>query len=249
MLVPILLLYVDFMGRLSEAIFGRNSLPESCIIYGGAYIPERKDWIRSVFDKWQRIEGYWGRHSYAYRNQREYLLIFSVYGPPMVLEICSLLKDGGAKKVFFIGSMGGKDLPVGTIVLPSKVIDKIGYVSADNPGKQIVQPNEYSLNKMRETLAKFKIDYVAGETVAVPCVFHNIQHIQDFVEQEKSVLGVEMETSAFYHYAQKEGFESYALLYVSDNRQHDIISKAKDVRDARKKSLKTMTLIATEILR
>jgi purine-nucleoside phosphorylase len=249
MIVLILQLFVDFMGRLSEAIFGRTSLPESCIIYGGAYVPERKEWIRSVFDKWQRIEGYWGRHSYAYRNKIEYLLIFNVYGPPMVLEIFNLLKDGGAKKVFFIGSMGGKDLPVGKIVLPSKVIDKTGFVSADDPSKQIAEPNECCLKGMRETLAKFKIDYVEGETVAVPCVFHNIQHISNFIEQEKRVLGMEIETSAFYHYAQKEGLESYALLYVSDNRQHDIISKAKDVREARKKSLKMMTLIATEILR
>lgn len=38
---------------------------------------------------------------------------------------------------FFVGSLGGKDLPVETLVLPTKIVDKTGFVSADDPSKQI----------------------------------------------------------------------------------------------------------------
>ena len=40
----------------------------------------------------------------------------------MVLEIVQLLKEGEAKKVFFIGSLGGKELQIGTLVLPTRAL-------------------------------------------------------------------------------------------------------------------------------
>jgi len=237
------------MGRLSEAIFGRKKLPERCLIYAGTYVPNKKEWVKSFFDKWQRIKGYWVRYSFAYRDGIEYLLIFNVYGAAMVLEIIQLLKDGSAKKVFLIGSLGGKDLPVGTLVLPTKIIDKTGFVSVDNLSKQVVEPKEDSLKRLKEVLNNLSEDYVEGEIVSVPCALHNIEHIKNFVEQETSILGVEMETSTFYHYSQKESLENYALLYISDNKKYGLISEAKNVQEARRKSLKTITHVATETLR
>jgi hypothetical protein len=127
------------LGRLSEAVFGRKKLPERCLIYAGAYVGKRKEWVKSLFDRWQRIRGYWVRYSSASKNGREYLLVFNAYGAAMTLEIIRLLKDGGVKKVFFIGSLGGKELPVGTLVLPTKVVDKTGFVAADSPNKRIVE--------------------------------------------------------------------------------------------------------------
>lgn len=127
------------LGRLSEAIFGRKELPERCLIYAGAYVAKRKEWVKSLFDRWQRIRGYWVRYSFASKNSRDYLLVFNVYGAVMTLEVIRLLKDGGVKRVFFIGSLGGKELPVGTLVLPKKVVDKTGFVALDSPNKQVVE--------------------------------------------------------------------------------------------------------------
>ncbi len=236
------------LGRLSEAIFGRRRLPERCLIYAGAYVPRRKGWVRSLFDKWQRMRGYWIRCSFAFKDGREYLLIFNVYGAAVILETIQLLRDGGAKRVFFIGSLGGKDLPVGTLVLPTRIVDKTGFVSADNPNKQVVEPEEDSLKRLRRVLEDLGQAYVEGTIVSVPCVLHNIDHVKRFVEEEASVIGVEIETSTFLHYSQKEGLESYALLYISDNRKHDIISGAKSVQEARRKSLKTITKVAMKTL-
>jgi purine-nucleoside phosphorylase len=237
------------MGRLSEAVFGRKKLPERSLIYAGSYVPQRKEWVKSLFDGWQRIRGYWVRYSFASRDGREYLLIFNVYGAAMIIEIVQLLRDGDAKRAFFVGSLGGKDLPVGTIVLPTRIVDKTGSVSADSPNKQIVEPRKDSLDRLKKVLEDLSQAHVEGAIVSVPCVLHNIGHIMKLVEKETSILGVEMETSSFLHYSQKEGLESYALLYVSDNKKFDIISGARNVQEARRRSLVTITKVAMETLK
>jgi len=236
------------MGRFSEAIFGRKRLPERCLIYAGSYVPERKEWIKNSFDKWSRIRGDWVKYSFATKKGREHLLVFNVYGGAMILELLLLLKDGDVRKLFLIGSMGGKDLPIGTLIVPTKVIDKSGLVLVDNPSKQIVEPDQNSLKRLREVLNNLGKKYVEGETASVPCVLHNINHIKNFIKQRTSTLGVDLETSTFYHYSQKEGLQNYALLYISDNKDHGITSKAKIAQESRKKALKTITLVAIETL-
>lgn len=159
-----------------------------------------------------------------------------------------MLKDGGVKRVFFIGSLGGKELPVGTLVLPTKIVDKTGFVAADSQNKNIVEPEKGSLKKLRRILEDLDQAYVEGTIVSVPCVLHNIGHIKKFVEENAGIVGVELETSTFLHYSRKEGLESYSLLYISDNKKHDIISGAKSVQEARRKSLKTITKVAIKTL-
>ena len=237
------------MGRLSEAVFGRRELPERCLIFAGAYLPARKEWVRSVFDKWERIRGQWVKYSFAYKKGKEYLLVFNVYGASMILEVLQLVKEGGAKKVFFVGSLGGKDLPVGTLVLPRRIVDKTGFISVDTPGKLVAEPEEYSIRRLKEALHNQREAYVEGEVASVPCVLHGIEPVNDFVEQEQRILGVECETSTLFHFSRKDSLETYALLYVSDNRKHDIISGGKSLWEARRRALIAITLIATEVLR
>jgi len=218
------------------------------LIYAGAYLPKRKEWVKSLFDKWQRVRGYWVRYSFASKEGMEYLLIFNVYGAAMTLEIIQLLKDGKTKKVFWLVFWAVKICQWERLVLPTKIIDKTGFVFVDNPIRQTVEPKEDSLKRLKKILNNLDVAYTEGAIVSVPCVLHNIGHIKKFVEEETSILGVEMETSTFYHYSQKETLESYALLYISDNKKYDIISRAKSVQDARRKSLKTITKVAMKIL-
>lgn len=237
------------MGRFSEADFGRDELPERCIIFAGAYVPQRKDWVRSVFDRWDRIEGTWVKYVFATKEGKEYLLVYNVYGGAVTLELLQLLKDGNVKKVFLVGSMGGKDLPIGAIVMPTSVVDKAGIVSVDAPHIEIVEAEEKYLKKLRGVLRDLQIDFVEGKIASVPCVLHNIDHIKELVEKDSSIVGVELETSTFYYNSQRDGFENYALLYVSDNKKYDIIDQAQYVREVRKNALRTITRAATEILK
>ena len=236
------------MGRFSEVVFGRRELPVRCLIYAGAYLPIRKDWVRSLFDSWQKVQGQWVKFTFAHKNGAEYLVVFNVYGASMILEIVQVLKEGNAKKVFFIGSLGGKELPVGTLVLPTRIVDKTGFVAVDDPDKQFVQPEEYRLKRLRRALDDSGEVYVEGEIVSVQCVLHNIEHLRSFVEQEEGVIGVECETSTYYHYTQKEKLESYGLLYISDNKKHEINTGGKNLRNVRRKSLRKITRIATIVM-
>lgn len=183
------------MGRFSEVVFGHRELPERCLIYAGAYLPIRKDWVRNLFDSWQRVQGQWIKFTFACKNGINYLIVFNVYGATLVLEIIQLLKDGNASKVFFIGSLGGRELPIGTLVLPSSIVDKTGFVAIDEVGKQIVKPDEHNLRRLRRALDDSGEVYVEGEIVSVPSVLHNIEPLNSFVKQEKDILGVEGETS------------------------------------------------------
>lgn len=236
------------MGRFSKSVFGKEKLPERCLVYLGAYIPERKESIRNFFDEWSRIKDNCIKYSFAVKDDKEYLLVFNVYGGAMILELLHLLKDGCVNKVFCIGSMGGKNLPVGTLVLPTSVIDRAGIVLVDDPTKEIVKPDQDSLKSVEKVLQYSGENYVEGEIVSEPCVFHNISHIKNLIEQRKSVIGDECEMSTFYYFSQKEGLRGYALLYVSDNKSYDIISREEEVREARKKALKAITRIAIETL-
>ncbi len=229
-------------------VFGRRELPEGCLIIAGAYLPSRKEWIRRLFDEWERLRGQWVKYSYVHKKGKEYLLLFNVYGASMLLEVLQLIKEGGAKKVFFMGSLGGKDLPVGTLVLPSRIIDKTGLISVDTPQKLDTEPDESSVRRLKEVLANRRETFVEGEIASVPCVLHGIEHISDFVERQQRILGVECETSTLFHFSRKESLEAYALLYISDNKKHDIISSSESLLSARRRALTAITLVAVEVL-
>lgn len=236
------------MGRLSRAIFKREILPSRCIVYAGSYLPQRKEWIRRCFCSWGRIKGTWIRYVYAIGREKEYLLTFNVYGASVIMELLYLLKDGNVKKIFFIGSVGGKYLPIGSIVLPVEVIERAGPILVEDESNRIIRPRRIYLIKLKRILEELGVDYVEGKILSVPCVLHDISHIHELFERDDSVLGVELELSTFYYYSNKLGFDNYALLYISDNKEHDIISKAKTVKDARRKALKFLTKIALRVI-
>jgi purine-nucleoside phosphorylase len=179
---------------------------------------------------------------------KEFLIVFNVYGSQLLLEVLHLLKDGDSKKVFFIGSVGGKNLPVGTIILPTELIDKTGMVSVDDPGKVTVLPQVKSLQRIRSILRMIHQDWTEGTVASVPCVLHTIGRVKDFVDHKDAVVGIDMELSNFTHFSQKIGFENGALVYVSDNEKHNIISSSRTVQEARRKSLKIATQVATEFM-
>jgi purine-nucleoside phosphorylase len=237
-----------FMGRLSKAIFGRERLPERCILYGGAYEPSRKDVVRKVFDKWDRIRGTWIKYTYARSRGTEYLIVFNVYGGALVLDLLHLLRDGKTKKVFFIGSMYAKELALGTIVIPVKVVDKAGLVLLDSPDSRTTGPDTSHLSNLERAMEARKAKFVKAKVASVPAALHDIGHIKDFINEDESVAGVEMEVSTFYHFSRKLGLESYALLYVSDNKKYGLTSKAQEVWKARKEALRDTTRVALVVL-
>jgi purine-nucleoside phosphorylase len=83
----------------------------------------------------------------------------------------------------------------------------------------------------------------------VPAVMHGIETVKRTIKNEKGILGVELEVSTFYHFTQKSNMRSYALLYVSDNEKHGILSGTKNSRQASHRALRKITKIAFEVLK
>ena len=236
------------MGNLSKAVFGRRNLPQECILYGGAYLPSRKDVIRVLFDSWPRIKGSWVKHTYAKSQGEEYLVVLNVYGGSIALEVLHLLKDGGCTRVFFIGSMYAKDLPIGRLVIPTLVIDMAGPPTIDDSHKRVIKLDPIIRLRLQETLEARRMAYAERKIVSVPAVLHGIDHVLKLVAEDESIAGVEMETSTFNHFSSKLGLKGYPLLHVSDNEKYGVISRAKTVWEARRRALRESTDIALEVL-
>lgn len=103
-------------------------------------------------------------------------------------------------------------------------------------------------DRARGILSDLGVEYVDGEIVSVPCVLHNIENIARFVEGKPDIIGVECEMSTFYHYSVKASLEAFALLYIADNRKHDVISGSSSIWRARQKALRTITRVALDTL-
>ncbi len=236
------------MGKFSEVIFDRSKLPERCIIYAGAYFPRRYAVTGKFFDHRSRIKGHWVKYSFAKKGQNELVLLFNVYGAALTLEVLGLLRDGGVKSVFFIGSIGAKHLKVGSLVVPSGVVDLAGIVLIDTKGEETVVPPRPESDELESALEERGYDYTKAKIASVPAVLHGIRHVNRYLRESKEIEGHEMELSTFYHFAKKGGFRTYACVYVSDNPRHSIISREKDVRLARRNALSRITRVAMDVL-
>ena len=80
--------------------------------------------------------------------------------------------------------------------------------------------------------------------MSVPCVLHEIKHLRKMFEDRDDILGVEMELASYIYYARKLGIKAFALLYISDNKYYDVISRREEAVKARKRALNTITKIA-----
>ena len=165
-----------------------------------------------------------------------------------MLEVLQILREGGVRRVFFVGSMYAKALKIGTLVIPSTVVDRAGLVMVDDPVKIVTKPYVTLFEETKGALEVRGMSYVQGKIASVPCVFHGIDHVKEFVDESDDILGVEAEVSTFYHFTKKLGLKGYVLLYVSDNRRYGIMSESKQVREAKRKALRSVTRVALEIL-
>lgn len=236
------------MGRFSEAVLERSDLPDACIVFGGTYLPRRARVVRRRFDSWTRPKGQVTKYSYAKKYDEEYLVCFNTYGAAPTLELLHMLKDGGTKRTFFIGSMYARSLPVGMLVLPDRVVDKAGIVSLDNPEHPYAVVDPRSIRRIEHSLALLGVPFTRGTTVSTPSVLHDVKPVKRYLSSDREHLGVEMELSTFHYFGSKLGLNPHGLLYVSDNPRHDVIEMSKDVLRTRMRALGRATDAALDVL-
>jgi purine-nucleoside phosphorylase len=190
----------------------------------------------------------WVRYSFAEQDNKKFLLVFNVYGAAMMLEVLNLLSDGGVKSVFFVGSAGARSLDVGTIVVPTEVVDRAGVVQVATSGKDVVRPPEAESESVEKALMEKSWGFAKRRVVSVPAVLHGIDHIMNYMQAREDSEIHEMELSTFYHFAKKIGLHAYALIYVSDNEKHSIASAEMKTSLARREALLRITKIAQSVL-
>lgn len=237
------------MGSYSEVIFGRKRLPARALLCAGVYTPQRKNLVRKSFRGWDRVKGNWIKYAFGNVLGKDFLVIFGIYGAAMTLETVQLLRDGGVRSLFFVGSMYAKKLPVGSIAIPIEAQDNAGVMTLDDPTTTHAIPDRRILDYTRSELRRRDIDFTEGRVSSVPAVLHGIVHIVDSVRQDERVIGHEMEVSTFLHFTRKHSMRAGALLYVSDNERHSIISSAKGPTTARRKALRAVSSVAVSVLR
>lgn len=235
------------MGRFSKFEFGRDRLPKRAIVAPGVYSPSRTIAFRKQFDHWERIKGVWIRYSFAKRGGREYVVLSGTYGAAMMLETVQLLRDGGVRSMYLVGLIGAKQLPVGTVVLPTSMEDMAGVVKIDDPHARFALPSQRMFDLTRKQLEVRRIPYEEGVVASVPAVLHGIDSVIKRVK-DKRVIGQEMEGSTFLHFARKHGIEACALFYVSDNEKHSIIAGERDMVKARRRARLSVASVAVAVL-
>ncbi len=119
------------MGRFSEAVFGRDQLPPASLLCGGAYVPWKREGVRSLLPGGTRLAGTWVRYSYTESGRRQILVLFNVYGASIALEVLRLLEDGGAAEFrpLVPSNIRGKEL--GEMMWTPRLIFLIRRVSDD----------------------------------------------------------------------------------------------------------------------
>ena len=84
-------------------------------------------------------------------------MLFNVYGgAAMTLEALHLLRDGGVRRVFFVGSMYAKHIPICTLVIPRRVFDRAGIVSLETTGSMSL-PTQ-SINALESSLKSLNLE-------------------------------------------------------------------------------------------
>ena len=236
------------MGGYSETVFARSRLPRRAIVCAGVCTVTRKEAFRRNFDGWTKVKGSWLRYSFARWKGKEFVVVFGIYGAAMMLETIQCLRDGGVRSCYMVGSMGARNLPVGTIVLPTSIEDQAGVVCIDDHSAAST-PDDAMLRLTVDRLKSMHLAYAAGRTVSVPAVLHGIQQVNDYIRRDTRLIGHEMEGSTFLHFARKHGIRAGALFWVSDNDRHSIIAGARGLQEARREATLSIAKVAVDVMR
>lgn len=206
------------MSKRCKEYFCRESLPKDCIICLGITKKTYQKKILKIFDEIKEIKQREIPKSYFVKYKgKELLVIFQIYGSAFVLDILRILNEGGCKNVIAVGQCGTKrNIPLTSIIIPSKVKCMDGITNIANPKINFTYPSKTLLERIKQILKKERIPFYTGPTISVPCLQHKISFIEKESENRK-YLAIECELSAFLYFAKEAGMNAAGILVVRDN--------------------------------
>jgi purine-nucleoside phosphorylase len=167
------------------------------------------------------------------KNKKIYPVIFNIIGAPIVVDLVSILHEGGCRNIIFAGyAYGGfKNLAVGNIVVPDKSYHFEGIYHPLRIGKEFSLPDSELVKKVKDMLKEQNIPFVEGTNISVSSVTVQPKHNNAIYKKIKPVC-LEMEFAACLARAKEIGVRAAGIMIISDNKESSLI-------DVEKKKLRT----------
>jgi len=209
--------WINEMGTWSKSDFGVSKLPSTAIIFGGGNPLDIENRIVDLFDRIiQKRHGVY--HAYVVRKgQKDFTLLFQVYGPALAVDGLHILHDGGCKEMLFIGYAWccAEKAVVGDYILPSKTLLLDGFTNVLAPRAKWAQGDVTLHSKIERATQCLKTPIHKGITISIPSVFRKPK---GYGETLKKVRGIahEMELGSLLFFSKDLKIHSAGVLIVSD---------------------------------
>ncbi len=211
------------MGKWAKDLFGRESFGSVGIVIAGTNSPKFERKILRLFDKVISSKDSVYHAHLVRKNNKEYPIVFNVYGAPAMVDVMTEMHDGGCYNLIFIGyAYGGfKNLDVGSIIVSDKSYHFDGIYHHIESDRKIDYPDKELKRKLEVIFKKNKINFYNGTNVSVPAVSFQPRHANREYQKIKP-LTLEMELAACFSRAKDIGIRSTGVLIISDNKSHSI---------------------------
>ena len=209
--------------------------------------PKRSEYIAKKYLKdYKLVNSVRGMMAYTGYYKDKLVTIFpSGMGiPSMGIYSYELFKEYGVENIIRIGSCGGYDskLKLNDIILVHGSYSESHYgIDLDDNKDKLVMSNN-TLNNIIESTAKSIDKKIIKGNIYCSEAFYEKEYDYKDRCREKEVLGIEMETFALFHNANKFNKKASALLTVSDL----FFSDEKLTSEEREKELNDMIILALE---
>jgi len=150
-------------------------------------------------------------------SQRATGLAGPAIGAPQAIMILEKLIVLGARRVILMGWTGSLNpaLSPGDLILPDEAVSEEG-TSPHYSEERRPRPSSRLLQDLRRAMKQEGLSYKQGPVWTTDAPYREmIDKVRAY--QSQGVLGVDMETSAFFTVSAFRGIEAAALLIVSDN--------------------------------
>ena len=216
------------MGKWAKNIFGQENIGKIGIVVAGTSPSEFEKSVLKMFDKVISSKDLVYHTHLVKKNNKLYPIVFNIYGGSAMVDVLTLMHDGGCRTIIFIGAAYGgfKNLDVGGIVVCDKSYHFDGIYHPIEPDRKFGVPDRELKNKIEELFKKNNIKYVNGTNISVPAVTFQIPHANQEYQKIKPST-VEMELAACYSRAKDIGMRAVGILVISDNRKSSVGNQEK----------------------
>jgi len=221
------------MGHWAKSDFGRENIGSVGLMVAGTSNPEIEKSSLRLFDEMIASKDV-VYHTYLVRKGKNiHPLVFNVLGAPALIDVLSVLHEGGCRNIIFIGSAYGgfKNLELGEVVVPTKSYHFDGIFHAVKMDKDVSMPDGKIKSQLKKILQKEKIIFHEGINISVPAVTLQPKHNNKEYKKIKPIC-LEMEFAAFLSRAKEIGIRAAGVMIISDNRHTSLNDLEK--REARR---------------